>query len=159
MEENQRQRLDALQTKIIYYGVVLDVFLPFILAIIAYTIKSRRSEITANLPLNVLLCCLLIVSAGDLLICFFMKRKMFSEISSNKGEQGPNPQIEEIIFKYAILIFSLCLASSIYGFVYFLLGGTLEKYVLFVVITMVGYQFFKPRDRDFRKAFTNQNSD
>jgi hypothetical protein len=156
MEAKEKAKTDELQTKILYLGVVLDVFLPFILAIIAYAIKNSKPEIKTDFSLDILLYALLFISAGDLLVCFILKKKMFSDISSTT-ELSSNLAKEELIFKYTILIFSLCLAPSIYGFVYYLLGGTLERYVLFVVITMVGHQFLKPRDRDFKKAFPYQS--
>ena len=38
----------------------------------------------------------------------------------------------------------MCLSPTIYGFVYYILGGTLEWFVIFACITLICFRFFKP---------------
>jgi len=59
--------------------------------------------------------------------------------------------VQKSILIFSIVIFALCLAPSIYGFIYFLLGGKLEEFLLFIAITFLGFRIFRPKLEEIKK--------
>ena len=55
------------------------------------------------------------------------------------------------IVNFGMIIYALSLAPTIYGLVYYLLGGIWERFALFVAITFLSFQLFKPREGDIDK--------
>jgi hypothetical protein len=53
------------------------------------------------------------------------------------------------LFRITMIIAILCLAISTYGLILVILGEKFEVVVFFVAISLVAYQFFKLRPRDF----------
>jgi hypothetical protein len=62
----------------------------------------------------------------------------------------PGPEIHySDLFRINIVITALCAAISIYGLILVVLGEKIELLLLFIALSLVGYQFFRLRPRDF----------
>ena len=48
--------------------------------------------------------------------------------------------MERNLLSFAIVIFALCFSPTIYGLIYYILGGTWERFALFVAITFLLFQ-------------------
>lgn len=59
--------------------------------------------------------------------------------------------LDRNLLSFATVIFVLCFSPTIYGLVYYLLGGTWEHYALFVAITFLLFQLFKPKMEELEK--------
>jgi hypothetical protein len=94
--------------------------------------------------LNVLLWVLLAVSAGEILTIYLMKRKFLFPLNVLRSEKE-NISMERIFFRSGLILFSLSLSPAIYGFVYFLLGGIKERFVIFLAIPLLCFLLFKPK--------------
>ena len=51
----------------------------------------------------------------------------------------------------------MALAPSIYGFVYLLLGGTMEWFLILVAITLLCFMLFKPKTEEIKRLFDKSN--
>ena len=67
--------------------------------------------------------------------------------------QLPAANPEKSALAFTVVIYSLCLTPSVYGFVYFLLGGSLNWFILFIAITLLGFLLFKPKEEELKKFF------
>jgi hypothetical protein len=107
--------------------------------------------------LDILLWVLLAVSAGEILTIYLIKRKFLFPRNVLRSEKE-NTSIEGIFFRSGLILFSLSLSPTIYGFIYFLLGGMKERFVIFIGITLLCFLLFKPKLEEM-KSMKNNLSD
>ena len=136
--------LDRIHTKLLNLGLLLDVFIPAVLFSLGLFLRSQGVGEKPVEGLDILLWVLLAVSAGEILTIYLVKRKILFPRSILKPEKE-NTSIEGIFFRSGLILFSLSLSPAIYGFIYFLLGGMKERFVIFIGITLLCFLLFKPK--------------
>lgn len=144
---NQMSRkvdLDRIHTKLLNLGLLLDVFVPVVLLFLGIFLRSQGVMIKSFKDLDILLWGLLAVSGGDVLAIYWIKKKiLYARKVQKMGEQSV--PLERMQLRSGLIVFSLGLSPAIYGLVYFLLGGTKEKFVLFLAIPLLCFLLFKPK--------------
>ena len=150
--------INKIHIKSIYWGIVLDFFVPAILLVLGLLIRSKVVGFLPAETLKPLLVILLAAGLGELAAFYFLKRKLFAGLTS----QLPSlVNFGQCFVKYSIVLFSVALIPSIYGFVYLLLGGTMDWFLVFVAITLLCFMLFKPKVEEIKKLFNrpsiNQN--
>ena len=156
MNTNRPIDIDKIHLRAIYWGIILDLFIPAILVLLGLFLKSKGTGASPIKNLQLLLIILLAVSIGEVAVIYIIKKNLFASILS----QGLLPQqisLEQIFIRYSIIIFSMALAPSVYGFVYLLLGGTMEWFLVFVAITLLCFMLFKPKTVEIKKLTPNRN--
>jgi hypothetical protein len=143
--------LDRIHTKLLNLGLLLNVFVPAILFALGLFLRSRGVGIKPVEGLDILLPVLLTISAAEILtIYLFKKKSLFAhKVLQSKKE---NVSAERILFTAGLILFSLSLSPAIYGFVYFLLGGLEEKFVIFIGITLLCFLLFKPKLEEMKSV-------
>lgn len=146
---NNHVDIDQLHSRLLNLGLMLNVLVPGMLLALGAFIKSKGIGLNIGSNLRFIFWGLIIVAMGDIPIIYLLKR---SSLFSRKvfHENHPQVQAEQLLFRWGILTFSLSLAPSIYGLVYYLIGGTFERFVLFVAITLLCFMLFKPKENDIR---------
>lgn len=149
--------LDQLHTKLLYLGLVLNFLVPAVLLSLGLFLRNRGVGARSLEGLGVLLWVLLAVSVGEVPTVYLVKKKvLFTHNISKAGIRSAS--LEQTLLRSALVLFSLNLSPAIYGFVYFLLGGTVEKFVLFIAITLFCFLLFKPKLEEM-KSVKNTLSD
>jgi len=149
--------IDRIHTKLLNLGLFLDVFAPAVLFSLALFLRSQGIGTRSFEGLDILLWALLAVSAGEVLAIYLIKKKfLFAQSMLKAKEQGISP--EQMFLRPAMILFSLSLSPAIYGFIYFLLGGMVERFVLFIAITLLCFLLFKPKLEEM-KSIKNGLSD
>ena len=149
--------LDQIHTKLLYLGLLLDVFVPAVLFSLGLFLRSQGVGARPIEGLEILLWVLLAVSVGEVLAIYLIKKKiLFARNMTKVKEQSVS--LERIFLRSALILFSLSLSPAIYGFVYFLLGGMVERFVLFIAITLFCFLLFKPKFEEM-KSIKNALSD
>jgi len=136
--------LDQIHTKLLNLGLLLDVFIPAILFSLALFLRSQGVGVKPVEGLDILLWVLLAVSAGEILAIYLIKKKILFSRNILKVKKE-NMSVEQIFFRSGLILFSLSLSPAIYGFIYFLLGGMKERFVIFIGITLLCFLLFKPK--------------
>ena len=149
--------LDQIHTKLLYLGLLLDVLVPAVLFSLGLFLRSQGVGARSVEGLDVLLWILLAVSAGETLAIYLLKKKILFAQNMPKA-RGQNVFLEQMLLRSALILFSLSLSPAIYGFIYFLLGGTVERFVLFIAITLLCFLLFKPKLEEM-KSIQNGLSD
>ena len=141
---SKKPDLDQIHTKLLNLGLLLDVAFTAVLFCVGLFLRSQGVGEKPVEGLDVLLWVLLAVSAGEILTIYLMKRKfLFSRnVLRSKKE---NISVEQIFFRSGLILFSLSLSPAIYGFIYLLLGGIKERFVIFIGITLLCFLLFKPK--------------
>jgi len=149
--------LDRIHTKLLNLGLLLNVFVPAILFSLGLFLRSQGVGTKPVKGLNMLLWILLAISAAEILTIYLFKKKI---LFTRKVLQSPkeNISIERIFLTSGLIQYSLSLSPTIYGFIYFLLGGTKERFAIFIAITLLCFVLFKPKLEEF-KSIKNSLSD
>jgi hypothetical protein len=143
-ESNKPVDADQVHSRLFNLGLVLNVFVPVALIVSGGLIKTRGIDFGNKKDLELFFWVLLAVALSEIPAIYFVKRTLLSQGRSSMRESG-NVTAEQTLFRMGIITFSLSLAPSIYGLVYYLLGGTLEKFILFAAITLFCFLVFKPK--------------
>jgi hypothetical protein len=154
-ELNKPVDVDQVHSKLLNLGLVLNVFVPVALIVSGGLIKTRGIDFGNIKELELFFWVLLAVALSEIPAIYFVKKTLLSRGRSPKRESG-NVTAEQIFFRVGITTFSLSLAPSIYGLVYYLLGGTFEKFVLFAAITLFCFLMFKPKLEEVSSIITKQ---
>ena len=145
MKENmKRPDPESVHFKAVYLGIIMNVFVPAILVILGIFLRSKGIGTSPIKSLDLILVILLAVSASEVFFVFFFRKKFFLSENSQREKASMKTGTEDEFIRYTVIIFSLCLSPTIYGLVYYLLGGTLQWFVIFVCITLICFRFFKP---------------
>jgi hypothetical protein len=146
---NNHVNIDQLHSRLLNLGLMLNVLAPGMLLALGAFIKSKGVCLNAGSNLRFIFWGLIIVAIGDIPIIYLVKR---SSLLSREAfhENHPQVRVEQLLFQWCILTFSLSLSPSIYGLVYYLIGGAFERFVLFVAITLLCFMLFKPKENEIR---------
>jgi len=129
-------------------SISLYIILGFDMAILitGYLIAQSGGIMPArnNLLRNVLF----IVAVSELAAMEIVKRSMLSKIGPlAEGQAFDYRQLMPV----TVVIAAMCSAISIYGLVAVILGSELEVLLIFVAISLIGYQLFRLRPRDLER--------
>jgi hypothetical protein len=149
--------LDQMHTKLLNLGLLLDVFVPAVLFSLGLFLRSQGIGARSSEGLDILLWVLLAVSAGEVLAIYLIKKKILFAQNMPKAKER-SVSLKQMFLRSALILFSLGLSPAIYGFIYFLLGGTVERFVLFIAITLLCFLLFKPKLEEM-KSIKNGFSD
>lgn len=136
MDYKESKEVEPIYFKTLYLGLFLNVFLPAILVFLGLFLKSKGIGAKPIKSIDLVLFILLAASGVEVLFILFFKKQFFSKAKSKPEKNN--------FFRLNLVLFSLSLTPSIYGFIYFLLGGELRWFLLFVAITLLCFRIFKP---------------
>jgi hypothetical protein len=143
--------LDQIHTKLLNLGLLLDVAFPAVLFCVGLFLRSQGVGEKPVEGLDVLLWVLLAVSAGEVLAIYLIKKKVLFARNILKVKKE-NISVEQIFLRSGLILFSLSLSPAIYGFIYFLLGGIKERFVIFIGITLLCFLLFKPKLEEMKSV-------
>lgn len=147
MDYKEIEEIESVYFKTLYLGLFLNVFIPAILVFLGLFLKSKGVGAKPIKSIDLVLFVLLAASGMEVLFILFFKKQFFSKAKSKPEKNN--------FFRLNLALFSLSLTPSIYGFIYFLLGGELRWFLLFVAITLLCFRIFKP-DLDKTQNFLEQ---
>ncbi len=129
-------------------SISLYIVLGFDIAVLitGYLIAQSGGIMTVrnNLIRNILF----IVAVSELAAMQIVKRSMLSKIKPLAKDQSFDYRR---LLPVSIVIAAFCSAISIYGLVAVILGSELEVLLLFIAISLIGYQLFRIRMKDLEK--------
>nr|MBN2277760.1 hypothetical protein [candidate division Zixibacteria bacterium] len=154
---NQNLDLNAILIKPIYISLAMNVFVPVIFLLVAYYVDhpdlSHRGLEIAQLP--ILLWVLVAVSLGDIGMAVFLKRKLFFSPMIYSRETFVEDLARRTL-TITIICTALTTAISVYGLVYYFIGGTFDHLLLFVFVSFIAYQLIRPRHGYMKKVVEAQ---
>lgn len=89
---------------------------------------------------------LFILGILELAAIQFVKKGMLARIRSGEGNEKVNHQT---LLPVTIVIAAMCSSISFCGLLTVIFGASLEALLLFVAVSLIGYQLFRLRPRDF----------
>ncbi len=145
MSQVRNQSLEELHTRILQWGIIVDVFLPVVVFLLAVYLRDRYIHIQKMQSINLFFYILLAVSAGEVPTILVFKRNILKPISGDGGTVETPSYGNKSLMVFVLLTFACSFSPTIYGLIYYLLGGTWEHFALFVAISFLLFQLFKPK--------------
>ncbi len=134
--------------------IALYILLAYDLAIIVAGYAAIQVDAVQPTPSSTIIRnALFLVAIGELIATYLVKRSMLRNIKERNFGDEPAPVIipYTALLRITVVVAVMCSAISTYGLVLVLLGERLEMLLLFVVLSLIGYQFFRLRPRDFKE--------
>ncbi len=155
---NRQVDVDRVHSRLLNLGLVLNVLVPVILLSGGAFLKSKGVGFSSGGNLKILFLVLMIAGVGEIPLIYIMRKSFLSTQKISQKERKRHMAAEQVLFQWGVLIFSLSLSPTIYGLVYYLLGGSLERFVLFIAITLFSFVVFKPKLEEIR-SFVKRQAD
>ncbi len=155
---NQTLEILRVQLKVTYLGLALNTIAPIAAFIVIYLLSSQGYvaaggfDFYDNTPLLILFFVLLAVSLADFGLIIYFRKKLPGRLLD-----VPGPSVEEKFRQSAAristVIYLLNLSHTAYGILLLILGAPSEAAMLFIALTLVGYQIFRPRRKFLEKLY------
>lgn len=171
MNRNKIESIEKIYLRILHLGILMDIFAPIVVFFFTILLRERLIHIKSVKELNLLFYVLLIIGLLEIAAIFIFRKRFWEPFIQRKvghppladslaqNKSTPNPQfpIEQNLFTFGIVIYTLCFSPMVYGLVYYLLGGTWEHFAIFVAITFLSFQLFKPKQEELEKLTRDLN--
>jgi len=139
-----RQEILKLAVSTMYIGLLIDLIGPGVFYVAGQLI--RGSNIVSAVepePLQMLGYMLLFVSAAEIALVVVLRRRWINAKSSQLRLARQRPVFYRQLKIMFIILYLIALTPSVYGFLYFILGGKESFFVLMLVISLIGYMLIK----------------
>lgn len=148
-----RQEILKLTVSLMNLGLMIDLVGAALLFVIGNLIRKLELIVPVDPGrLNLLIYSLIGVSVIELVLVVVLRKRWIC---------AESPQLRaikkrEVLARHLKLLFSILylvsLTPALYGFLYFILGGADEFFVILLAITMIGYMLIRVRPDDLEKA-------
>ncbi len=147
--------IERTHSRLLNLGLLMNVFAPVVLIFVGAVVKARGVNVGAVSDLGLFFWILIAVAFSEIPAIYIVKRSFLSGSRAFQKNRGRSTT-EQALLRKGIIIFSLALAPTVYGLVYYLLGGTLERFVLFAAITLFCFVVFKPKQEEISSLMKRQ---
>jgi MFS family permease len=142
---SDRVDINHLHSRLFNLGLLMNVGMPAVIIFVGGLLRAQGivGEIGER-ELTIFFWALAAVAVSEIPVIYIIRRSFLSG-SKTFMKSRSEMTIEQSLFQLGMIVFSLSLAPSIYGLVYYILGGTWEKFVLFAALTLFCFLIFKPK--------------
>ncbi len=149
--------LSHVLVKPLYMGLLINIFIPVLILGIAYYLESERAveaRMSAD-DLNIFFWALAAVAIVDGGIAIILKQKRFFA-PMIKSKETFADDFAAGAYRISILCYALTSSISLYGLVFYVLGGTLAHLFFFVFVSFIAFQLIRPRLGFLEKSLAAQ---
>lgn len=146
-------------------GLILNLLVPGILVGAGVALRKIMGSgdvdqiIKSDRDLQFFLYALMFVALMVVPIVFFLKKKLLKPLDLAAGSESTTvPTTSQIATKYTILYY-LSMAASIWGFIYYLLGGQFQYFILFALISLITFRLIRPSAEFYYSLYGERSED
>ncbi len=149
--------VERMHSRLFNLGLLMNLLAPALIIFVGVVVRASLVPGAPSTDLGIFFWVLLAVAFSEIPMIYLMKRKL---LLGNKGagQVGKSATAERGLLQWGIITYSLGLAPSIYGLVYYVLGGSFERFVVFAAITLFCFLVFKPKQEEI-SSFVKRRSD
>lgn len=148
-----RQEIAKLAVSTMNLGLLIDLAGAALLFVIAQFLRNQGIvEAVRSEKLNYLGYGLLFVGAVEILLVFVLRRRWISPESEQFAAIKKRPTFYKHFKLSFVILYFIALTPSIYGFLFYLLGGQENLFVFMLVETLIGYMAIRIRPDGLEKA-------
>jgi len=147
MKFNSDQERNDVIARLTLITLAIVISINLIIMLAGYFISQNMSigqAANAKMLRNILL----LLTMGELAAIYVVKRSLMKRLDNIALY---TPEIYNQLHTINIVIAALCTSISIYGLVALILGNKYEELMFFVALSLIGYQIFRLRARDFER--------
>jgi len=149
--------INKVLVKPLYVGLLMNIFIPVVILGIAYYLDQNggAKEAVPNRTLGTLFWVFVVLAIAEGGTAILLKQRLFFSpmISSRESFEE---DLTSRFFAASLTCFAVTTGITIYGLVYYLLGGSFRELLLFVFISFIAFQFVRPRLRFMEKVVAAQ---
>ena len=148
---NQHDPLTAKTlAKVTFLGLIMNVVIPVVCVVLAVYLTGETVSSGPGLsfdgmgdlpPMTYVFLCISIIS---LIITWYIKRRLPAGLITAGGETA-DQRFEKGTMKFSLIIFSINESYAVYGLILKFMGVEFEVMMIFVAMSCIGYQVFRPR--------------
>jgi len=143
-----------LSVSLMNLGLIIDLVGAGILFVAGQILRSQGIvEPVDSEAIGTLGYVLLAISAAELLVLLRLKSRYTKPSGYPLERRNDRGNFEGQLRVVFSIMYLIALSPAIYGFLYYMLGGTESLFVIFIVITLVGYMIARVKPRDLERAF------
>lgn len=148
-----KQEILKLAVSVMYLGLFIDLIGAAVLFVSGQLVR-KYELVTPVEPegLTFLGYSLIAVGIIEVLMVVILKRRWIS----SKSSQLRTIKTRDVFYRHLrmlfIILYLIALTPSLYGFLYFILGGTEENFMILLAITLVGYMLTRMRPTSLEEA-------
>lgn len=148
-----KQEILKLAVAIMYRGLLIDLAGAIFFFVAGQLVRSSGLVTPVKPePLNLLGYGLVAVSAVEILLIALLKRKWVTSGSPQLRMMKNRTVLYRQLKLLFVILYFVALTPSLYGFLYYILGGREEMFVIMLALTLVGYMLTRIRPDDLEKA-------
>ncbi len=152
----REENWEELRAALAKWGVLINMLAPFLLLGIGYALRGLgvfpETPKLEQSAYQIILYAFGAVALGKLAVAFYLKKMLLrpSRLSdAGKSFRG----FSERCIRSMALVFAIGAAPAVYGFVLYALGGTIEQFIFFILISLVGYRLIRPGKDELEKLW------
>jgi hypothetical protein len=133
--------------------IALYILVAYDLIIIAFGYYAVQLNAVGNSQASTLIRNIMfLIAIAELIATYFVRRSMLAQAKDRHRGTAAQPGIVPYgeLLKITIVVATMSSAISTYGLVLLFLGERFEMLLLFVILSLIGYQFFRLRPGDFK---------
>lgn len=147
---------EELQADLAKRGVIINVLAPFVLLGIAYMLRGMGflpeiPQLDDSMH-QTLVYVFGVVALGELAVAFYLKR-MWLRASWFVDVSGSFGGFSTRCIERMTIVFAVGASPAVYGFVLYALGGTIEQFIFFILISLVAYRLVRPGKAELEKLW------
>jgi hypothetical protein len=154
MTPNPTQVREA-HMRIIYLGLVINLFVPILFLLAGYGVRRMMGDTvvaTDTQTLWILFIVFIALAVLEIPVVFLLRKHLIPPFSDTARPGVEPPSIISVQARYLVL-FAVALSPALYGFIYYLLGGSFREFVLFAVISLIIFRLVRPSQTYFLSIF------
>ena|GEM_PF-2683688 len=148
-----KQEILKLAVSIMYRGLFIDLIGAALFFVVGQLV--RRSELLTPVepePLVLLGYSLVAVSAIEIFMIVVLKKRWITRDSPSLRAIRNRDTFYRHLKLLFMILYIVALTPSLYGFLFFILGGSEDIFMIMLAITLVGYMLVRIRPDDLEKA-------
>lgn len=149
--------IERMHSRLFNLGLLMNLLAPAVIIFVGVFVRSSLVQGGPSTEVGIFFWVLLAVALSEIPVIYLVRRKLLLG-NKDTSQVGRGPTTEQRLLQWGIITFSLGLGPSIYGLVYYILGGSFERFVLFVAITLFCFLIFKPKQEEI-SSFVKRWSD
>jgi hypothetical protein len=149
--------------KVVFMGLIMNLVIPGVLVGAGVGLKNLMGagdtpQVMEPNALQTLFYALMFVSLSEGVAVYFLRKKLLKPLEVTSGtESAEVPTVSQILAKYTIL-YMIAMSCSIYGFIYYVLGGQFEYFILFTLVSLLTFRLIRPQAEFYYSLFGEQSA-
>jgi len=132
--------------RMLYIGLIIDVVGAIILYVAGLFLENAgKIGVESGTNVDIFGYVLIGISAIELLVIVVLKRKLLNPSNPVLSQSKKPGELFGRITTFYVILYFVALSPAIYGFLFYILSGLQDMFMLLACLTLIGYLMVRPR--------------